>query len=765
MATTWPKKPRLIGTDIQRIDGPEKSTGKAKYSFDINRPGMLHALIVRSPYAHAKVVSIDIGAAEKLPGVKAFHEIAGAGKELFYAGDEVIAVAADTEEHARDAARAIKVKYDVLDFFVKEEDALKEKKKTVGGGGATNVTLGAEATKGDVAQGFKEADAIVEASYGVPVICHQCLESHGLVAEWNADNTGLTVWASTQAVTGTANALAQYFKLPPTAVQCVTRYMGGGFGSKFGPDIQGIVAAELAKKAGAPVKLMLDRAEEITVGGNRPSAFGKIKIAGKKDGTITAYEVDCHGSPGEKGGATVNLGLLPYVYLDSIPNWKRRHTVVRLNTGAARAMRAPGHPQNCVLTDCPLDDLAAKLGLDPFDVRVKNLPSNDPKAAATDPTAWLGQRQTVYLKQLEIAAKLSDWKKKWHAPGKGPNKGPVRHGIGMALHTWGGNAVGEVAGQPANDCTVLIARDGSVTAQSSTQDLGTAQRTVTALVTAEVLGLNVADVVARIGENQYGRSSGSGGSTTCPSQAPATLRAAHAALEDLFAKIAPKLDAKKEDLAVERGKRKVADKEVEGTWIVNKANAKFWPWKEACARLGMDEAKGVGAWSNNLANEKDADDKLVNPGISNVQVGGVQIAEVWVDTETGVVRCTHVVAVQDCGLIINKLACESQVAGGVVMGVNYALFEDRIMDRHTGRQVNADMEFYKLGGIQDMPRVTVHMMDMPERGVIGIGEPPTISTCAAVGNAVFNALGIRVPNAPYSPDAVLAALAPKGANR
>jgi xanthine dehydrogenase YagR molybdenum-binding subunit len=165
-----------------------------------------------------------------------------------------------------------------------------------------------------------------------------------------------------------------------------------------------------------------------------------------------------------------------------------------------------------------------------------------------------------------------------------------------------------------------------------------------------------------------------------------------------------------------------------------------------------------------MANEVDKETgKLVNPGVSNVQVGGVQVAEVLVDIETGLVRCTDFVAVQDCGLIINKQGCESQVAGGVIMGVNYALFEDRIMDRQTGRQVNPDMEFYKLGGIQDMPRITVHMVDMPERGVIGIGEPPTVSTCAAVANAVFNAVGVRVPYAPFTPAAVLNALAKKGA--
>lgn len=744
MPTAWPQKKRLIGTRVVRIDGPDKATGRAKYSFDVNRPGMLHALILRCPHAHAKLTELDTAAAEKLPGVKAFHVIATVGKELYYAGDEVVAVAADTEEHAKDAIRAIKVKYEVLEHFVFEEDALKNpNKKTVGGGGTSNIGGAPEFTRGNVEDAFKAADAVIEAQYGVPTICHQCLESHGLVAEWDAAREKLVVWASTQAVTGTAGALAQHFKIPPTNVQCITHYMGGGFGSKFGPDIQGIVAAELAKKAGAPVKLMLDREEEITVGGNRPSAYGTVKIAGKKDGTITAYAVECHGTPGHAGGATVNLGLLPYVYVD-IPNIKRKHTIVRTNAGGARAMRAPGHPQNCVLTECPIDDLAAALGLDPMQVRIKNLPLNDEAAAKNDPLAWLGQRHTVYSKEIEIAAKMSGWKEKWHPPGKGPEKGPIKTGIGMGLHTWGGSAVGEINGQPANDCTVIISRDGSVTAQTSTQDLGTAQKTLTALVVAEILGLQVPDIVVKLGESQYGKSSGSGGSTTAPSQAPAALRAATSALADLFGKIAPKLGAKKEDLAVEDGK------------IIDKASKKTWPWKEACARLGMDDARATEGWSSNMA------DTEGNKGVSNVQVGGVQIAEVAVDIETGVVRCTNVWAVQDVGLVVNLQGCESQMTGGIIMGVNYALFEDRIMDRATGRQVNADMEFYKLGGIQDMPKIHVHMHDMSERGVIGIGEPATISTCAAIGNAVFNAIGVRVPFAPYSPDKVLAALAKKG---
>jgi xanthine dehydrogenase YagR molybdenum-binding subunit len=731
MANSWPKERRLIGTRVSRIDGSEKSTGRAKYSFDINRPGMLHAAILRSPFAHAKVKSVDTSVAEKMPGVKAVHVIANAGKELFFAGDEIVGLAADTEEHVADALRAIKLDIEVLPFQVAEEDALKNDQKTTPPVGPMRVTDNirpqGEGVTGNVEEAFKTADAVVEATYGVPTICHQCLESHGLVAEWGEDG-GLTVWASTQAVAGTAGALANNFRIPPAKVKCITHHMGGGYGSKFGPDIQGIVCAELAKKAGKAVKLMLDRAEEATVGGTRPSAYGKVKIAGTKDGKITAFEVDCYGSGGIAGGSTVNLGVLPYVYTASIPNIKKKHTAVRLNQQPSRAMRAPGHPQNCVLTEGPIDDLAAKLELDPFVMRMKNLPATDENAVKNAPQSWNALRNKIYVAEMDIAAELSEWKKKWHPPGKGGD-GVVKHGIGMALHTWGGGGGGP------NDFNITISSDGSVLATSSTQDLGTGERTVVAIITAETLGLDVKDIDVRIGESPYGRSGGSGGSTTLPGTAPAILNAASAARNALFEKIAPRLGAKKEDLAIEPGK------------VVDKANNKSWSWKEACYKLGMDSIREKGDWSQ---------------GLSNVQVGGVQIAEVMVDTETGVVRCTKVVAVQDCGLIINLLGCESQVAGGVIMGVNYALFEERIMDRVTGRQCNPDMEFYKLGGIEDMPKIVVHMHDMPERGVIGIGEPPTISTCAAIGNAVFNAIGVRVPNAPYTPERVLAALSKKG---
>lgn len=744
----WPAKRRLIGTKVQRLDGPDKATGRARYSQDINRPGMLHAVILRSPFAHCRIKSLDLSQAEKAPGVRAIVTVgqlsytAGSkggkpgwafpvsvtdvGRELFYHGDEILAIAADTEEHARDAVRLVKIEYEQLPFIVKEETALAKRQgpSTVPGKDASNVLPGGTRTAGNPDVAKKTAEVLVTGTYGVPVITHCCLETHGLVAEWESPKS-LTIWCTTQAVPGTAGQLQGFLAGHgiTCTVRCVTHYMGGGFGSKFGPDIQGQLAAVLALLAKAPVKLFLDRDEEHLAAGNRPSATASVTIAGNRDGTITVFEATSHGTPGIGRAAGVNTALLPYVY--EIPNVRVSTEIVRLNHGAARAMRAPAHPQNCFITESALDDFANAAGLDPMEVRLKNLPKNDPDVAKKDPTSFSALRNTIYSTEIGIAAELSQWKKKWHPPGKGPSKGPWKHGIGMACHTWGG------AGRADNDVFVTIHSDGSVLVQCSTQDLGTGERTVLAIVVAEILGLEPKDLTVVIGESQIGRSTGSGGSTTTPGTSPAALIAALNARDELFKKIAPKLGAQPENLVLEPGK------------VVDKASGKSYTWRQACARLGMETVRGQGNWQ---------------PGLSSSGVGGVQVAEVWVDTETGVVRLEKIVAVQDCGMVVNKLGCESQVAGGVIMGINLAMFEEMIVDEQTGRMVNPDFEFYKLGGILDMPEIIVHMHDMPERGVIGIGEPPTISTAAAIGNAICNAIGVRVPRTPFRPDRVLAAL-------
>ncbi len=374
-------------------------------------------------------------------------------------------------------------------------------------------------------------------------------------------------------------------------------------------------------------------------------------------------------------------------------------------------------------------------------MRLANLPPNDEAEAKNNPRTFPGQRATIYRTEIEIIRKMCNWNQAWHPPGA--DKGTVKTGLGMALHTWGGG------GRGPNPTRVTINPNGTVVARSSSQDLGTAQRTVMAIIVAEILGLMPADITVELGDSSHGPSTGSGGSTTCPGTSPAILKAAETARDAFLTALAGRLNVQVNQLAIEPGV------------VVNRANNnQRIPWRDACGMLGANNVQGNADWPTPMELAKNAvareewTTRLTNQG-----VGGVQIAEVKVDTETGVVRCSKFWAVQDCGMIINKLACESQVAGGVIMGINYALYEESIYDRFTGRMVNPDMEFYKLGGIQDMPPIYVHMHDMPERGVIGIGEPPTIGTAAAVGNAVFNAIGVRVSHAPFTPERVLAALA------
>jgi len=704
----WPPadKCSLIGRRISRIDGPWKSSGRIQYSYDVNRPNMLHGKMVFSPYAHAKVVSIDTSAAEKMPGVKAVDIITEPGKEVFWAGHEVAAVAAETEEQARDAARRIQVRYEKLPHLVSDVDPRKAGEHT---------KQLAEQTDGNPDQALQQAEVTSEGEYGVPVITHCCLESHGQVAEWDGDN--LTIYASTQNVSGMPAEMARA-KIADSAdkVRVLTPVMGGGFGSKFGADTWGLACARLAKKAGRPVKMMLERDQELMAAGARPSMYARVKVGAKKDGTLTGWTSESWGTggPDAQGGAP----NIPYVV--RIPDRRAQHTAVLTNIGPARAWRAPNHPQMCLITMSALDDLAAKLAMDPVEMLQKNI-------------QMTGQLAKTYSAELEKAAELMDWKKKWHPRGD-KTPGPIKRGWGVSIHTWGGG------GHPSN-CNCTIQPDGSVSASLGSQDLGTGTRTVIGIITAETMGLPLEAVKVNIGDSKYPADGASGGSTTVGGVSASTRRAATAALNQLLDKVAPSLNAKPDELEA-----------VDGQICVKGNPGRAISWKQACAKLGTASITGVG--------QRERGDDLISSG-----VGGAQMAEVSVDTETGLVQVDKLVAVQDCGLIIDLKTAESQVYGACIMGITYSLFEHKIMDEQTGRCLNADLEFYKLAGIGDFGDIVVHMMTGPgydERGVIGLGEPPVISPGAAISNAVANAIGVRVPTLPLTPDKVLGALG-KGA--
>lgn len=708
---SWPESTRLIGKSIPRLDGLAKASGRAKYPSDIRPEGMLFGVLLTSPHANAKVKALDLEPARAMPGVKGVIALATAGEtNVIYQGQEIAAVAAETEEKARDAARAIKVEYEVLPHVVTERQSTAEGAPKAFAAG--NSRPGRAQTAGKPDEAMKGADATIEATYELPVITHVCLEPHGLTAEWKGPDS-ITVYASTQSVMGVANDMVETFGVDASKVKVLTEVMGGGFGSKFNADVWGIAAAKLAKEAGRPVRMFLDRAQEHLIGGNRPSAKATIKLGATKDGKLVAMTAETSGTGG-RGGSNFPL---PYVY--HVPDRTRSHTEVFVNCGGSRAMRAPGHPQGCAVMEAAMDDLADKLGLNPLEFRLKNL-------AETDMVAGAINRTEIYHEQVRRGAELIGWER-WKPRGQAGD-GPVKRGLGMALHQWGGG------GAQDKQVACIVNPDGSVELRSATQDIGTGARTILAIIAAEVFGLEVGRIRSNIGDSTFPPGQSSGGSTTSPSMAPPCFDAAVKARDELFRRIAPGLEAAVEDLALKDGQ------------VLVKGEARL-TWEQACRKLGMMPINVVGVFSQ---------------GLSSTGVGGCQFAEVTVDVETGVVRLKKIVAVQDTGLILDMLTWRSQVYGGVIGGLNYGLFEERIMDEPTGVMLNPDMEMYKLAGATDIPEIIVEAHDTPEmraRGVIGVGEPPTISTAAAIGNAVANAIGVRVPKWPMSPMNVLDALA------
>jgi len=693
---------KVMGKRLSRLDGTQKSSGKAKYTTDLNKPGMLHTIILDSPHAHAVVRAIDTAAAERMPGVASIRVMAKAGTELQWIGQEVAYIAAASEAQARDAARAIKVDYEVLPHFVRED-------KLAAAG--PRARAAGEQLSGDPDKAFQEADTVIEGDYGIPVITHCCLEPHGNTIHWDGET--INFWPSTQNVSGIGGDLARGLGVSASNIKVQMDHVGGGFGGKFPSDSWGVQSAQISKATGKPVRVYLDRTQELINGGVRPSHFAKIKVGAKKDGTITAWQSESWSTGGFTGGG---MAPLPYVFTN-IPNKRMNHTAVSVNAGGARAWRAPNHPQASFLTCAAIEDLAAKLGKDPLEVFATN-------------AAWT-PRAEVYRRQLAKAAEMIEWKKNWHPRGD-KTRGAVKRGLGIGVATWGGMG-------HASKSLVKINADGSVEVMMGTQDLGTGTRTAISQVVAETLGVPMSLVNVKIGDNSYPASGASGGSTTIGGVSASSRKASVNALDQLFDLVAPQLGVPKEQLEAVDQRIRVKGNPDKGM-----------SWKQACQKLGP---KAIEANGEN--NPKDPQ------GLISQGVGGIQMADVSVDVETGVVRMNKLVAVQDCGLIVNPKTADSQVYGACIMSICAALMEERVMDEMTGKVLNADMEFYKLAGIKDIGEIVVQM-EIDEvndkRGVIGLGEPCAVAGIAAISNAVANAIGVRVPMVPLTPERVLKAL-------
>jgi len=729
-----------IGKPTERYDGPAKAMGTGKYTADVHLPGMLYARMIDATIPHGRIVSIDTTAAEKLPGVRAVHviehvygvaelrdpklETPSRYPVIRYAGQPIAGVAADTQQIANDAAKLVKVQYDAMPFVVDRSEARADDAPVVfpgpadaegsagGGGGPAgvpqkgNVHGPQRRNTGDIEKGFAEADVVVEGEYFTQVQTHSALETHGFVVDWKPEE--VTVYASTQGTASVRSEFAEVFKLPKSKVRVITEYMGGGFGAKFGAGNEGVVAARLSQKANAPVKLMLDRRQEHIVC-NRPDSHQKLKVGAKHDGTLTAIELISYGTAGVGTGAGT---AGPATNLYKCPNLLTEEYDVFINAGPGAAFRAPGHPPGCFAFEQTIDDLAVKLNMDPLALREK-IDENPARKV-----------------ERQVILERTNWRNRKLA---GSDAGPIKRGMGIAQSVWYRFV------SMNSSCEVRVSRDGSVELMSAVQDLGTGTKTMLAVVVAEEFGIPPSNVVIRIGDTRFPIGPDSGGSVTTGSISPAARNAAYQAKQKLFAAVAPKLGTTADNLTVQNGR----------VIFKNDASRSF-TLKQVTAKLPTDEISAQATRVPEYSKER-------------ITYGGVDYVELAVDTETGRVHVEKVFGAHDCGRPINPLGVISQINGGIIQGISYALFEQRIMDRNAGYMLNANLENYKILGSRETPEIEIVLVEnyiaQSSTDAAGIGESAGIITlAAAIGNAFYNATGVRMRKIPMTPANVLSAL-------
>ena len=713
----------IVGQRATRIDAVEKVTGTARYTADIQLPGMLHAAILRAPVAMGRVTKLDLAPALAIEGVRGVLTIDDVpdvkidGVRLFdptiqYANQPLAAVCADSLDIAQRAVRAIALEVDAHTPVVTFEQALDENGPKAKPAGNRHRASPRVVTRGDIEAGLRAADVTITREYSTPVQLHTALEPHGAVAEWIGDK--LTIWESTQGIFMTRREVAKAYGLPLSSVGVIMHYMGGGFGAKNGAPHSTYIAASLAKKTGKPVRCILDREGEQTDASNRMATVQRVTLGATRDGKLTAISVDVTSILGI-GGWLASPGKI-YHELYECPNVRSSEVFLFANTAAMGSFRAPGHVEGAFGLECAMDVLARELGVDPLELRKRNYTTRDQ-----------GKEQAFSNKRLDECYREGAQRFGWTSARKRKRAtGRIRRGVGMASLTWG------AGGGPPAYATVRINRDGTVEVLAGSQDLGTGARTVLAQIAAETLGARLSDVRTSLGETRnLPFTSNSWGSITTASVGPAVRVAAEEARDSLFEAAASMMDTTADDL------------ESHDSEIHAKSNDKCLLFRDVCEKLGDVMIIGQGS-------------RGPNPDKTTIAAFGAQFAEVEVDVETGIVRVLRIVSAHDSGRIINPTLAESQLEGGIIQGLGYALFEERVVDHRSGLPLNPTIHDYKIPTMADIPAIDAFFVDAPDpvanhTGAKGLAEPPIIGTAPAIANAVADALGVDVSAIPLTP--------------
>jgi len=710
----WPAGPGdVVGRPAPRQDGHQRARGQAIYTADLALPGMLHAAVLRSPHARARVKKLDLSGALELPGVLG---AIGPGdchvlqEEPNFHGAPVAAVAAESLGKAREALARIEVEWEELEPLLDPEEAVRQKSFVD--------DEPRRYERGDVDAAFADADVVVEAEYRTQTVLHNSMETHQSVCRWEGDT--LEVYISTQYIWGVRDSIAGQLELPPDRVRVVCNYMGGGFGSKNSPGDYTYVAIALAGKTGRPVRCALTRREENLASGNRNATIQRLRAGARSDGTLVALEAEYVNAIGWSGFSGPTYGPMEMLY--ACENVRTLTYGAKLNLPPNAAFRAPGFVEGTFGLECVLDELAARLELDPLELRRRNHADND-----------LADGRPFSSKNLLECYKRADphWARREEVRAR--SNGPVRRGTGLASQIWYGG------GGPPSYAWVRVGSDGHVAVITAMQDIGTGTRTAMAQIAAEELGLPLERVRCELGDSARGPyASISAGSSTTPSMGPAVRAAAADAARQILEIAAQRYHLEERVLSLKDGN-------------VVSADGGSWPLEEVTGLLDDAQILGKGA-------------RGPNPAGMRVLTFGIQVADVAVDIETGEVKVDRIAAIHDVGRVINPLGAQSQVEGGIVQGVGHTLSEERLVDPATGRVLTQSLDAYKLPTIADVPELVVELLDIPDEhltnlGSKGLGEPPIVPTAAAIVNAIRDATGADVRSLPVTREEMLRALA------
>jgi CO/xanthine dehydrogenase Mo-binding subunit len=710
--TQWPAGPlEVVGQPTARSDGLARVRGEARYTADLRLPGMLHTAVLRSPHARARVRRIDLTAASGAPGVRAVlgAEPSGALQhDCEHEGVAVAAVCADSFAQAAEGVRRIEVEWEELEALLDPDEAVSR-------GSILDLR---ESERGDLEQGLADADLVLRATYRTQTVLHNSMETHQSVCRFVGDT--LEVHTSTQYIWGVRAALATALGMDADRIRVVCEYMGGGFGSKNDPGDYTLIAAELARRTGRPVRCALTRPEEHLAAGNRNATIQRLVAGVRADGTLTALGGDFVNAIGSIGWNSMTEGPMQTLY--ACANVRTTTHGARLNLPPALPFRAPGFVEGTFGLESLLDELAAALDIDPLELRRRN-------HAALDPA---GEKPYSDKNLLECYRRAEPhWERRHEVRARSTET--LKRGVGMASQIWFGG------GGPPSYAWVRVGSDGHASVLTAMQDVGTGSRTALAQIAAEELGLPVSHLTVALGDTERGPyATLSAGSSTLPSMGPAVRAAAADAKRRILELAAQRYGVEEEELSLA------------GEQIVF-ADGRREPLVAVVGLLGNGQILGSGA-------------RGPNPTGMQILTFGVQVAEVAVDVETGEITVERIAAIHDVGRVINPLAASSQIEGGIIQGIGHTLSEERLLDPGSGRVLTRTLDAYRLPTIADVPEIVSELIDIPDAqltnlGSKGLGEPPIIPVAAAIANAIRDATGADVRSLPITREEMLRALA------